>query len=99
MDRASFFLPFGLTIALITGRSLTSSQQRMPRPYEYGSAAVIFGLAGLLGEANAQLGMTVAWGYTVAVLLAPNSAQFLTTLTGGVKSPPGTAAQKGAAPA
>lgn len=85
------FVPFGLALLIITGRSLTSSQGRVPRPYELSSAGVIYGLAALVGDANEGLGATIAWGYLVAILLRPNSAQLLQDITGGIKSPPGTA--------
>lgn len=96
MEQSSIVVPFGLAVALITGRSLASQDRRMPRPYEYGSAGVIYFGAGLIGMASPPLGTAIAWGYLVALLLAPTSAQFLQTITGGVKAPPGTT-QKGAA--
>lgn len=100
MNGHSIVVPFGLAVLLITGRSLAAPKGwRMPRPYEYSSAGVIYAGAGLLGMASPPLGTAVAWGYLVALLLAPNSANFLTTVAGGIKSPPGTAPQKGAAAA
>ena len=91
----SIVVPFGLAVVLITGRSLTSPAQRMPRPFEYGSAAVIYMGAGLVGMASPPLGTAIAWGYLVALLLVPTSASFIQTIAGGVKSAPGSSTQKG----
>ena len=87
-------MPAVLATALVTGRSLASKDQRMPRPYEYGSVAVIYAAAGLVGEAAPQIGTAIAWGYLVALLLVPTSASFLNLITGGIKSPPGSTSQQ-----
>jgi hypothetical protein len=95
---SNIVVPFGLALTLIVGRSLTSPQRRMPRPYEFGSAGVIYMGAGLAAMASAPLGTAIAWGYLVALLLAPTSADFIQTLAGGVKSAPGsTSSQQQAA--
>ena len=71
----------------------------MPRPYEYGSAVVIYGAAGLLAQiGDGKVGVAVAWGYTVALLLVPSATDLINLISGGVKahgSPPQTV-QKGA---
>lgn len=98
MNGSSIFVPFTIAVVLIAGRSLASKQQRMPRPYEFGSAGVIYVGAGLVGQASPPLGNAIAWGYLVALLLAPTSADFLHTIAGGVKSAPGsTSSQQRAA--
>lgn len=83
-------LPASLAAIIITARALASGTHRMPYPYEYGSMAVIYGGAGLLSEVSSELGAAVAWGYLVALVLAPSSADLLNMLGGNLKAPPGT---------
>lgn len=94
MTGGDIAVPFGLATVLIVGRSLTSQQKRMPRPYEFGSAGVIYIGAGLVGMASEPLGKAIAWGYLVALLLVPSSANFINLLAGGVKSAPGSTSQQ-----
>lgn len=95
MNRSNVIVPFVLASILIFGRSLASQERRMPRPYELGSAGVIYMGAGLVGSASPPLGTAIAWGYLVALVLVPSSSQFLTTITGGLKTaPPGSTSQQ-----
>lgn len=77
MTAGSILLPAAGAIAIVTARSLASKTHRMPYPYEYGSVAVIYGGAGLLAEASPPLGAAIAWGYLVALILTPSSANLL----------------------
>lgn len=87
----TILLPASLAAIIITARALAAKTHRMPYPYEYGSMAVIYGGAGLLSEVSSELGAAVAWGYLVALVLAPSSADLLTLVGGNLKAPPGTA--------
>lgn len=80
-------LPTIGAFAIVTGRSLASSDARLPRPYELASTAVIYTGAGLLYAVNPGLGLAVAWGYLVALMLVPSSGQLLTTIAGGINHP------------
>lgn len=81
-------LPAAIAITIVTARSLASKTHRMPYPYEYGSTAIIYAGAGLLSEASPQLGAAVAWGYLVALILTPSSADLLSLVGGGLKAAP-----------
>lgn len=78
-------LPTALAALLISGRAI-ATDQRAPYPYELVSAAVIFGLCGLLASANEPLGTAVAYGYLVALTVSPKTANFITKAAGGVQS-------------
>jgi hypothetical protein len=78
MQTRSIILPATLAVAIVTARALSAKTHRMPYPYEYASVAVIYGGAGLVGELSDGVGAAVAWGYLVALVLAPSSANLLT---------------------
>jgi hypothetical protein len=86
---STIVLPASLAAIIITARALTAGTHRMPYPYEYGSMAVIYGGAGLLSEVSGELGAAIAWGYLVALLLAPSSSDLLGLVGGNLKAPPG----------
>jgi hypothetical protein len=81
--------PAFLAVGIVSFRSVTSSQ-RIPYPYEFLSVAVIYGGAGLLAELDSRLGAVVAWGYLVALVLAPKQANLLTDISSGIKTYTGT---------
>lgn len=88
MTTSTIVLPAGIAAVIITARSLASKSHRMPYPYEYASMAIIYAGAGLLAEANGGLGAAVAWGYLVALVLTPGSADLIKLVGGGLKPPP-----------
>jgi hypothetical protein len=80
----SIILPATIAVAILFARQLASKTAQMPRPYQLAGAGIIYTGAGLLSEANEGMGMAVAWGYLVALILAPGSSDLLGLIGGGV---------------
>jgi hypothetical protein len=92
MNSSGIVLPFAVGVTIITGRSLVAaSGSGMPRPYEYGSACVIYGMAGAFMGISPGVGAAVAWAYTIALLLVPSSQHLIGMISGGLQAPAGSA--------
>lgn len=85
-------LAFGaLSIRAIVGHN------RAPYPYELLSWGIVYGSAGLIGESEPQFGQALAWGYLVAMLIAPSYADIWKQIPTGKAIPKPKASASGKA--
>ena len=92
----SVLVPAALAVGIVSARSVVSDQ-RLPYPYELLSVGIIYGGAGLIGNASEPLGNTVAWAYLVALILAPSQANLLNLFSKGINTYTGAGPSKPAA--
>ena len=77
----------------IIGVRAVLGKHRAPYPYEYLSWLVVFGGIGMIPGDDSTFSATLAWGYLLAMLLAPSFADVLGMLqTTHQSGPPGAGA-------
>ena len=89
----TILVPAALAVMIVSARSVMD-EQRIPYPYELLSVGIIYGAAGLIGNANDTLGSAVAWAYLVALILAPKQANILNLFASGLNAYSGQGQQK-----
>lgn len=89
--RTGVLVPAFLGAGIIGVRAVLG-KKRAPYPYEYLSWLVVFGGAGMLPD-DGHLAEALAWGYLLAMLLAPSFADVLAMFqTAKQTAPPGSGA-------
>lgn len=61
-----------ITLGIVTTRWVTGAKQAPP-PFAFAGTSLIFAGCGAIGQANAKLGNTLAWGFTLAAIIAPGT--------------------------
>jgi hypothetical protein len=96
--RTGVLVPAFIAAGVVGARAVLGKQPRAPYPYEYLSWLVVYGAIGMVPDED--FAQALAWGYLLAMVLAPSFADVL-KLTGGLvgnSKPPGTSGSAGTAP-
>lgn len=81
--------------AVVIGARAVLGKKRAPYPYEYLSWLVVFGGAGMLPD-DGRLGEATAWGYLLAMVLAPSFADVMKMFQTAKQTAPGVTSSHGA---
>lgn len=88
-------VPAFVAAAAIGVRAIVGNN-RAPYPYEYLSWAIVYGGIGMIGDSD--FAQALAWGYLVAMLVAPTYADIWKQIPTGKAVPKGKNAGKNASP-
>ena len=77
------FAAYLLTMGIVTYRWTTGPKQPPP-PISFLGASLVFGVTGLIAQADKRFGTALAWGWVAGALVAPKSNIVAVQRLGGV---------------